>query len=111
MKKINLKNLFSRKVGNKVPLKIGRNYFARDWKIILLFFLVGLIFVSVFAWYIYLGDKIAGGFYAPVTDNTNLSIKVISLDRIKADILLLDIKQMDYQKIKINRPQMVDPAL
>lgn len=111
MKKINLKNIFSKTVNfNPKKEEVWPTQFARDWKIIVLVFALGLLIVSFFAWQIYLSDKIGGGFLSeevPLVSN----IDTLDTKRLKADLLILETHQSDYQSIKANQPKIVDPSL
>ncbi len=113
MKKINLKNLFKNK--NKLidfkPVKVWPFPFAHDWKIIVLIFALVLISLSLFAWKIYLSDKIAAGYLEPDIESSNLIIKTIDQKRLEKALLILETKQSDYLKLKNSQTKLVDPAL
>ncbi len=113
MKKINIKFLFRKKNRTDHSDEAGVwpvNYF-RDWKIMVLSFAVGLIILSIFSWHIYLGNKIAGGYFVPEINSTDASTKIVDLKRLKNNLLLLDSKQEEFLKLKANHPKLVDPSL
>ena len=110
---INFKELFQRNNQKLIPegsIAWPVNFF-RDWKRIVITFAIGLLLMSAFAWQIYLSDKIAGGYLAPVIEQTDLSVKTLDKKRLKADVIFLDTRQADYLKLKASRTTMVDPAL
>lgn len=110
---MDLKDLFSGKFkaeSSSVPNSHPIN-FARDWKIIVLIFIVGLISLSSFAWEIYLSDQIAGGYLISSEEPFSVSVKMIDEKRLKADLLILDTRQADYLKLKMSQTKISDPSL
>jgi hypothetical protein len=85
--------------------------YIRDWKIVVLIFAIGLISLSLFAWRIYLSNKIAGGYLEPVTEPSGSSLKMIDLKKLQADLLQLETKQADYLKAKAKQNSLIDPSL
>ena len=113
MKNIDLKNIFKRKAG---PVEYGSTpawpiYHIRDWKILVYIFALGLIVISVFSWQIYLSNEIAGGYLNIEGINQQVPAKVINLKKLQADMLILETRQTDYLKIKVNPVKLVDPSL
>jgi hypothetical protein len=85
--------------------------FVRDWKIIVLFFAVGLVLLSLFSWKIYLSDKIAGGYLSSTLEQSTPITKTIDQKKLKNVLFILETKETDYLKTKFNTPKIVDPAL
>ena len=113
MKNISIKNII--KHGTKKPEGIGPaaypTRFARDWKIIVSLFALGLISLSLFAWQIYLSDQLAGGYLPPTEEPADVSVKTVNIKRLEADLQALQTKQADYLKLKANRIKLIDPSL
>jgi hypothetical protein len=113
MIKIDFKKIFTRGVdvkggGKEETWPVN---FARDWKIVVLVFAVGIISLSLFAWRIYLSNQIAGGYLAPEISPTSVSIKTVDEKRLQTDLLILETKQADFIKAKSGFVKMVDPSL
>ncbi len=113
MKKINFKNLFKKK---DKPEALGPSAawpvsFVRDWKIIVWIFAVGMISLSVFCLQIYLSNKIAGGFLASPDVTSDVPVKTINLNKLKADILIMETRQADYLNLKSSSKKPGDPSL
>jgi hypothetical protein len=113
MKNFDLKDLFKRKVKSPIPERrvIVGSRFARDWKVIVVCFAIGLISLSLFAWRIYLSNRIAAGYLAPTIESPDTYIKTIDQKRLDADILLLENKQVEFLKLKAAAPKLIDPSL
>jgi len=113
MKKINIKFLFRKKnkIGNLDEVGAWPVNYLRDWEIMVLAFAVGLIALSIFSWRIYLGNKIAGGYFVPEINSADVSTKIVDLSRLKKDLSILDSKQEQFIKLKTNQPKLVDPSL
>ena len=113
MKKINLQNIFGsqeKKIegGSVWAMPV---HFVRDWKIMVSIFAGGLILLSLFAWRIYLSNRIAGGYLTPSTESNDLSLKTIDQKRLEADLLLLENKQTEFLKTKASGLKPIDPSL
>lgn len=74
-------------------------------------FAVGLIFLSFFAWRIYLSNEIAGGYLTPAVEISSQTIKTIDKKKLEADILIWENKQADYLMLKSKPNKLIDPAL
>jgi hypothetical protein len=83
----------------------------RDWKIIISVFGVGLISLSVFGWWIYLSDKIAGGYLTPKVETSEMLIKTLDEKRLKSSLLILETKQADFLRLKEISSKLADPSL
>jgi hypothetical protein len=70
--------------------------FARDWKIVVWLFVIGLFSLSFLAWQIYLSNKIGGGLVTSETEIIDDSILTFDQEKLKADIVLLETKQKDF---------------
>jgi len=113
MKKINFKFLLKKKntSGDINLVTAWPVNYARDWKIMVLVFAVGLILLSIFSWRIYLGNKIAGGYFVPEINSADVPTKIVDLSRLRNNLLLLDAMQEAFSEFKKDRPKMVDPSL
>ncbi len=113
MKKLNFKKIFTldRSVNYTKPKIYNPITIIRDWKIIVSLFAIGLIFISVLAWKIYLSDKIGGGYLTPEIPPANSVMREIDEKSLDAKVLFLENKQAEYLKFKANQPKLVDPAL
>lgn len=113
MIKINIKNIFNsrKKTKNIDNSSVWPTHYLRDWKIIVLGFALGLLFLSIFSWQIYLSNQIAGGYLVPTEVVKNTSVTTINQKRLDAQILLLETRQADYLKLKANKLKLVDPSL
>jgi hypothetical protein len=85
--------------------------FVRDWKFIVLIFVIVLISLSLFAWQIYLSEEIAGGYLTSTLSTSTVSIKTINQKRLETDLSILEERDNILLNIKTTRPKMVDPAL
>jgi hypothetical protein len=74
-------------------------------------FAIGLVFISLLSWYVYLSNRIAAGYLAPNLDPTTFTIKSVDQKKLEADLKLLSDQQAGYLKIKNNPTQRIDPAL
>lgn len=113
MKNINLQNFFKKQ---SVIVSSGRNTswpgnMARDWKIMVYVFAIGLSILSFFAWKIYLSDQIAGGYFSPENGSDMASIKTLDTKKLNADLLIMQNKKAVYTRLKTNPVKVVDPAL
>jgi len=111
MKNIDLKNIFKKKndvFGTSMASPI---YFVRDWKNIVLVFAFALISLSIFAWHIYLSDKIGGGYFTSEPEPSAMIFKTINRERLQEDLLLLENRQIDFLQLKATQPNVVDPSL
>ena len=86
-------------------------FLVNYWKTVILFFLAGLFIVSGFAWMVYLGNKIGGDYFASEPLIIDPQAFSIDKERIQADLLLLQAKQVDLLKSKADHPQLIDPSL
>ena len=113
MLKIDFKKIFKR----NTRLEYGNSAAAwpinhqRDWKILVVVFAVCFILLSVFAWYIYIGDKIAGGFLPQTLPSTETSARTIDQKRLKASVLIMETKRASFQTLRSGRPKTIDPSL
>jgi len=107
-KKIFAKKLDVKKANGQMAWPVN---FARDWKIIVLVFAVGVFSISLFAWRVYLSNKIAGGYLTSEISPTSVSVKTVDEKRLQADLLILETKQADFIKAKASSVKMVDPSL
>jgi hypothetical protein len=77
---------------------------ARDWKIMISLFALGLVLLSLFAWNVYLSSQIGGGYFTKDKSQENISVKMIDQNKLQSDLLLLE-----------NRPaavsRVIDPSL
>lgn len=112
MKKINFKNLF--KAGNRsddfgtaVAWPVN---FVRDWRVIVLIFAVGLIFLSSFGLQIYLSNQIAGGYLTPILSSSDATVKTINLKKLNTDVAIMDARQVNFNKLKSTQSKLADPS-
>ncbi|MFA7252854.1 MAG: hypothetical protein WC027_03285 [Candidatus Paceibacterota bacterium] len=103
MKKLNFEKVFKN-------IKQPTRSIERDWKIMVLIFAVGLISLSIFAWQIYLSDKIGGGYLSPTITAPETNTKTVDKKRLQADIMIFETRADEYQKLKTS-PKVVDPSL
>jgi hypothetical protein len=62
----------------------------RDWGVIIIFFIVGFVFLSFFSWKIYLSEKIGGGYISSDTEAPETEIEVFTLEELKEALLILE---------------------
>lgn len=103
MKKLNFKKVFKN-------IKKPTRSIQRDWKVMVLIFAVGLISLSIFAWQIYLSDKIGGGYLSPTITAPETNTKIIDKKRLQTDIMIFENRAEEYLKLKAG-PKVVDPSL
>jgi len=112
MKNINIKKLlkkYYRRPVFEAPM-FRLNLVERDWKIMVLVFAFGLISLSIFAWQIYLSDKIGGGYLSSTITSTETNTKTLDKVRLQADILIFENRADEYLRLK-NSSKVVDPSL
>jgi len=113
MKDINLNELWAKisKKKQKYILEdkpVSLNYI---WKITIIIFAVVNLFIITFAWYIYLGDQIGGGYVSQPTIIDNTYTRVINKKNLDADLSTMNFKQNDFGQLKLNRAKTIDPSL
>ena len=113
MKDIHFKNFFGSKKNKIVvgPALAWPINFIRDWKMVVLIFAVGLVLLSLFAWNIYLSDKLAGGYLASEVVPADTIIKTIDQKKLNNNLLILETRRADYLKTKSAGLKLVDPAI
>ena len=113
MVKIDLKNIFGKKT-EEITFGYSPAWpvnYIRDWKILVLIFAIGLAGLSIFAWRIYLSDKIAGGYLASEIKESDISVVTLDVNKLKADLNTLQLKQTNFIKVKVDPVKLVDPSL
>lgn len=83
----------------------------RDWKIIVLIFATGLIVLSLFAWRIYLSEKIGGGFLAQEVPPADALTSTVNNQKLEAGLIILETRQADFLKIKADQTKLIDPSI
>lgn len=112
MLQVDFKKIFRRdaRVGDRGRMTAWPIHHERDWKILVVVFAVCFVLMSAFAWHIYIGDKIAGGFLSETFTPTEASTRTIDLKKLKADILIMETKKAAFQALRIGRPKTIDPS-
>ena len=84
---------------------------VRDWKIIITFFTLGLLVISIFSWKLYLSGEIGGGYFTDKLSPIDTTKQLIDKNKLQSLISTLETKQADFLKIKAGQGKLIDPSL
>jgi len=90
--------------------KNNLSYIIRDWTIIVLFFAIAFILISLFSWKIYLSDKIGGGYLNSNFEITSPSFRTVDKKRLQGVISIMEEKQKSFLEIKNFSSRLIDPS-
>lgn len=79
----------------------------RDWKIVISFFSVCLVAVSILAWKIYLSNYVGGGLFSVDSTTVLTPIKVVDKEKLEKSLYLL---KKNAESGSVNRTRQIKPV-
>ncbi len=84
---------------------------ARDWNILVIFFGLGLIVISIISWQIYLSNQIGGGYVTTESQASGVTVKAIDLKKLESALKTIENRKAAFDNLKEAKVKIVDPSL
>ena len=105
-----MRNFLKRK-NNRIYENWKKEYPDKNkvWKSILLIFTIINVCVIIFSWYLFF--QISNGGIFNIKQDINVSVETINRKLLKDTITAFEIKENEFEKLKVSGPGVVDPSL